>query len=114
MTFETDSKRIKSLFGDDEVSFDLPVLLHPGEVLIVRITSQDIIQQFRFDNRLEFGIKWSKTENMMLEITHSMSKRVHETRFELDMDELKRANDPPKGGAKRGALREAVSGRASS
>jgi hypothetical protein len=66
-------RKVKSMFGDDEGELDLPILLHPGEVLIVRISSDDIIKQMKFDNRLDFGIKWSKTENMVLEITHSMS-----------------------------------------
>lgn len=94
-------KKMSSLYDDDEGPLNVPMLIHPGEVLIVRITSDEIIQQIRRDNRIDFGIKWMKTDNMLLEITHSMSKHAHQTKFRLEMDELKRAGEQPEDGTKR-------------
>jgi hypothetical protein len=85
-------KRIKTLFGEEENDLGLPILLHPGEVLIIRISSDDIIKEFRLFGKVNRVPKWTRTKNMMLEITHSMSKNIHEESFELEKDELERAD----------------------
>ena len=84
-------KQIKSMLDADEDVLDLPLLLHPGAVLIVRISSPDIIEELKLHKDRNYGPKWTPTKNMILEITHSMSKTIHEERFQLEQKELERS-----------------------
>jgi hypothetical protein len=84
-------KLIKSMLDADEDDLELPILLHPGAVLMVRVSSADIIDEFKLHANRNYGPKWTPTKNMILEITHSMSKIIHEEHFQLERDELERA-----------------------
>jgi hypothetical protein len=85
--------RLKSLFGDEKAAkLVLPHTLHPGEVLIVGTDSEAIIEQFSIHAALSVAVtkNWTPTKKMNLEITHSMSKEIHVTAFELEENELDR------------------------
>jgi hypothetical protein len=86
---------LKSLFGDDKTKkLKLPHTLHPGEVLIVGTNSDQIIKQFSFYAGTKMPTKtWTPTESMQLEISHSMSKKLHKTIFKLEENELSRLNN---------------------
>ncbi|WP_068028467.1 hypothetical protein [Rhodoplanes sp. Z2-YC6860] len=83
---------LKSLFGNDKTKkLILPRTLHPGEILIVGTNSDQIIEQFSFYASTKIAAKtWTPTEAMQLEISHSMSKKLHKTVFKLEENELSR------------------------
>jgi|ERR1700680_415913 len=85
-------KKLSNLFGDQQPSeLVLPLTLQPGEVLFVGLDSGDIIEQFSSyaATPIKTTDKWTPTVAMELEIVHSMSKKIHSTRFELQEKELR-------------------------
>jgi hypothetical protein len=91
-------KKIKSLFGEgDETELEIPQTLHPGQILIVGISSSQLIEQFSFYAATPIDTKkWEPTEMMFLEIMHSMSSELHTTEFRLEKNELKRLKSKPR------------------
>ena len=85
-------KKIQSLFGEDnKVPLEIPQTLHPGQILIVGVSTLEIVEQFSFYASTPIGTKkWQPTEMMFLEIMHSMSNKLHTLEFKLENTELEK------------------------
>jgi hypothetical protein len=83
---------LKSLYGDRKTKkLVMPHTLQPGEILIIGTDTKRIVEQFSFYSRTPVGSKkWTPTTGMWLEVSHSMSKKYHRTKFKLEEDELQR------------------------
>jgi hypothetical protein len=84
---------VRSLYGDRKTKpLKIPHILNPGEVIIVGLDTNGIIDQFSFYARtnMETKEKLAPTTGMHLEISHSMSNKLHITKFTLEEDELDR------------------------
>ncbi len=87
--------RIERLFEDDEVElFRPPYVLAPGGALLLNLDSSTLVEQYADYARSVVSKElksWTPTDQVILEIYHSLAAAPVTIKFDLRCDEVRRA-----------------------